>query len=115
MLASRQVACNATALAARVRDVASPDAASHVRAWAAAAATVREGEALPVLEPAHELLFCPIPKAGCTQVRAFLLRLRGQQADLSRDPWAVVACGVFFLRLIMQFFRRKINRVSSIR
>ena len=82
--------CHPADFAASLRAAARPtsDPRSSVRAWASAAARVREGEALPLLAAEHGLLFCAVPKAGCTQLRALLLRLRGQPADLSRDPWA---------------------------
>ena len=39
--------------------------------------TIGEGEALPIVDSQRKLLYCAIPKAGCTQIRALLLRLRG--------------------------------------
>ena len=48
--------------------------------------TIGEGEALPIVDSRRKLLYCAIPKAGCTQIRALLLRLRA--ADVSRFGYA---------------------------
>ena len=53
--------------------------------------TIDEGEALPIVDTPRKLLYCAIPKAGCTQIRALLLRLRGTElyaADVSRFGYA---------------------------
>ena len=50
--------------------------------------TIGEGEALPIVDSQRKLLYCAIPKAGCTQIRALLLRLRGAaKTSLAANPW----------------------------
>ena len=50
--------------------------------------TIGEGEALRIVDSQRKLLYCAIPKAGCTQIRALLLRLRGAaKTSLAANPW----------------------------
>ena len=66
--------------------IARHDAAA-AQSWAKAASSLRDGEVLPVVDTQHGLLFCSVPKAGCTQILALFHKLRGTSVDLA-DPWS---------------------------